>query len=141
MSRCLVSPHLSRAGCGQSANYPVAPNNCAVSIERGWEVSLQNWTAMKSGQKKCTRICVEIKSWKPFWKKHPQYTRPGSSPDLLVIGSQVYCETNVHAATEAVPTSQLFSCGSVKVSRGRNAQAIHGSMLSRANLGRSALVD
>ncbi|CAG2055833.1 unnamed protein product, partial [Timema podura] len=100
-----------------------------------------NLTAMKSGQKKCTRICVEIKSWKPFWKKHPQYTRPGSSPDLLVIGSQVYCETNVHAATEAVPTSQLFSCGSVKVSRGRNAQAIHGSMLSRANLGRSALVD
>nr|CAD7426479.1 unnamed protein product [Timema monikensis] len=38
-------------------------------------------------------------------------------------------------------TSSLFSCGSVKVSRGRNTQAIHGSMLSRVNLGRSALVD
>nr|CAD7197773.1 unnamed protein product [Timema douglasi] len=40
-----------------------------------------------------------------------------------------------------IPASPLFSCGSVKVSRGRNAQAIHGSssMLSRANLGRSAL--
>nr|CAD7444753.1 unnamed protein product [Timema bartmani] len=33
---------------------------------------------------------------------HPQYSRPGSNPDLLVIGSLVYCKSNAldHVATE-----------------------------------------
>nr|CAD7407441.1 unnamed protein product [Timema poppensis] len=59
---------------------------------------------------KCTRICVEKErererereSGKPFRKNHSQYTRSGSSPDLLVLGSLVQHEISAldHTATE-----------------------------------------
>ncbi|CAG2053854.1 unnamed protein product [Timema podura] len=57
-----------------------------------------------SEKRKCTHIWVGSETGKSFRKNHPQYTQPGPTHDLPMIGSLFYCKIIAlgYAATEAV---------------------------------------
>nr|CAD7257876.1 unnamed protein product [Timema shepardi] len=74
-------------------------------VARGMEfLSAKGNLREEEGQisRKCVHICRGSRVENHLGENYPQYTRPESDPDLSIIGSLVYCKSDVldHAATE-----------------------------------------
>nr|CAD7437455.1 unnamed protein product [Timema bartmani] len=90
--------------------------------ERQIKIWFQNYRA------KFTRICVEG-GWKTIKENHPQWTQPGSNPDLPVFGSLVQHEISAldHTATELL-TCRGVSPGEAELSP---PHTVEGLLLDR----------